>query len=151
VRAAASLPAYSTQAEIAAALFAASATLEAAQRSADARIRALRKEIDGLRKEAERLKGEGTAQATAAEAARMALAQAQEGFIAELAARDRAYAQEIAVFRKAVERSASTPEGLAALELYNSGERLEARELFIELHRAANEARRAAFETRADL
>jgi len=141
----------SAESEIASALYSASATQEAIQRSADARIRSLRTEIDGLRAEASRLKASGEAQSQAAEAARAELSQAEERFVAELASRDRAYAQEIAVFRSAVEHTASTPEGLAALELYNQGERFKAREIFLELERAADEARRAGSAIRNDL
>ena len=141
----------SAESEIASALYSWSATQEASERSADARIRSLRTQIDGLRTEATRLKASGAAQGQAAEAARAELAKAEERFVAELASRDRAYAHEIAVFRSTVERTASTPEGLAALELYNQGERFKAREILEELQRAASEARRGASQVRDDI
>ena len=89
------------RAEIAAALFAASATQAAAERVADAKIRLQRKEIEELR---------GKVRAGDAQR-KVELTAAEEKYVAALAARDRAYAQEIAVFRKAVEDIAATPEG----------------------------------------
>src|SRR5262245_7752493 len=81
------------RAEVAAALFAAAATQAAAERVADATIRARRRDIEALR-----------AKVRAGDARRKAeLAAAEERYVVALAGRDRAYAQEIAVFRKAVE------------------------------------------------
>ena len=87
------------RAEIAAALFAASATQSAAERVADAKMRSQRKEIEELRGKVRAGDVQRTAELTAAE----------EKYVAALAARDRAYAQEIAVFRRAVEDIAATP------------------------------------------
>jgi hypothetical protein len=69
--------------EVAAALYAASATQAAAQRAAGATLRTQRTEIERLRSEGRR--------------AAFALAAAQERFVDALAARDRAYAEEIGV------------------------------------------------------
>src|SRR5688572_11898175 len=77
------------RAEIAAALFAASATQAAADQLADAKMRAQRKEIEALRAAVRAGDARRRAEPTAAE----------EEFVAALAARDRTYAQEIAVFR----------------------------------------------------
>ncbi|MEJ0064005.1 MAG: hypothetical protein WDM85_00170 [Caulobacteraceae bacterium] len=68
------------RAEVAAALFAASATQAAEQRVADATIRAERVQIDKL-----------TLQVRSGEAQRAALVAAQDHYVAELAARDRSY------------------------------------------------------------
>src|SRR5688572_12763831 len=94
--------------EVAAALYAASATQSAALRAADAKLRALRTEIERLREER---------QQTAT-----ALAEAQEQYVTALAARDRTYAEEIRVFRNAVQDIAATPEGVAALSRFNAGD-----------------------------
>ena len=89
------------RAEVAAALYAASATQAAGERVADAKVRAQRREIDELRTQVRA----GAAQLKAT------LTAAEERYVAALAARDRAYAQEIAVFRAAVEDIALTPAG----------------------------------------
>ena len=65
-------------------------------------------QIRSQRQEIEELRGK----VRAGDAQRKAdLTAAEEKYVAALAARDRAYAQEIAVFRKAVEDIAATPEG----------------------------------------
>jgi hypothetical protein len=51
-----------------------------------------------------------------------ALTAAEEKYVAALAARDRTYAQEIAIFRKTVENIAATPDGAAALARFNAGD-----------------------------
>ena len=99
------------RATVAQALYAASATAAAEQRLADARISQQRREIETLRTQ--------TATNAAMEASARArlqsqLADAQERFVQQLAERDRPYAQEIAVFRGAVQNIVSTPEGEAA-------------------------------------
>src|SRR5215831_14724871 len=104
------------RAEIAAALFAASATQAAAERVADGRFRSQRKEIEELRGKVRAGDAQRKAELTAAE----------EKYVAGLAQRDRAYAQEIAVFRKAVEDIAATPQGLGALVRFNAGDEIGA-------------------------
>jgi hypothetical protein len=96
------------RAEVAAALYAASATQAASERLADAKLRAQWKEIEQLRLKVS---------TSVAESAglRADLASAEEKYVADLAERDRAYREEIAVFRASVQDIASTPEGAAAL------------------------------------
>jgi len=92
-------------------------------------------------------------QATAAQLeAEAKLATAQRDFIAQLAKKDRAYAEEIAVFRGQVTDIASTPEGAEALAMFNGGDELGALAILDKL-RAANDAardRRAAIESAAE-
>ena len=128
--------------EVAAALYAASATQAAAQRASDAKIRAQRAEIERLRTQVR--EGEIEAQA--------ALTAAQEAYVTALAKRDRAYAQEIAVFRKAVEDIAATPEGAAALARFNAGDEIGALAILDELRKARDAARqkRADIESAAE-
>lgn len=80
------------KAEVAPAIYAASATQAAAERAADAKLRGQRKEIEALRIQVQSGAVHHQAELTASE----------ERYVAALAARDWAYAQEIAVFRKAV-------------------------------------------------
>ncbi len=105
------------RAEVAMALYAASATQAAAGRAADVKLQAQRTEI-------ERLRIQVSSAATNAVQMRAALTAAEERFVANLAARDRAYAQEIATFRSAVEDIAATPQGLGALARFNAGDEL---------------------------
>jgi tetratricopeptide (TPR) repeat protein len=71
------------------------------------------------------------------------LVDAREALVADLAARDPVYAEEIAAFRREVQDIASTPEGLAALARYNAGDRVEAIALLDGLRQARDTARRA--------
>jgi hypothetical protein len=130
------------RAEIAAALFAASATQAAAERVADAKMRSQRKEIEELRGKVRAGDTQRKADLTAAE----------EKYVAGLAERDRAYAQEIAVFRKAVEDIAATPEGVAALARFNAGDEIGALTVLDNLRSARNAARqkRADIESAAE-
>jgi len=130
------------RAEVAAALYAASATQAAGERVADAKMRAQRKAIDELR-----------AQVRAGDAQlRASLTAAQEAYVAALAARDRAYAQEIAVFRAAVQDIAATPEGAAALARFNAGDEIGALAVLDDLRKARDAARqkRADIESAAE-
>jgi hypothetical protein len=115
------------RAEIVAALYAASATQAAAERVADARMRAQRKEIEELSAEVRAGDVQRKAELTATE----------EKYVAALSARDRAYAQEIAVFRTAVEDIAKTPEGAAALARFNAGDELGALAVLDDLRAAS--------------
>ena len=130
------------RAEIAAALFAASATQAAAERVADAKIRSQRKEIEELRGKVRAGDAQRKAELTAAE----------EKYVAALAERDRAYAQEIAVFRKAVEDIAATPQGAAALARFNAGDEIGALTVLDNLRAARDAARqkRADIESAAE-
>ena len=129
------------RAEVAAALYAASATQAAAERVADAKIRAQRIEIEGLRA---RVRA-GDTQLKAA------LTAAEEAYVAALAVRDRAYAQEIAVFRAAVEDIAVTPAGAAALARFNASDEIGALTVLDDLRSARDAARlkRADIESAA--
>lgn len=123
------------RAEVAAALYAASATQAASERAADARLRAARAEIA-------RLAAQGAS-------ARAELVAAQERYVVDLAARDRAYAQEIGVFRAAVTDIAATPEGAAALARFNAGDEIGALAVLDQIIGARERARqvRANIET----
>ena len=124
--------------EVAAALYAASATQEAAERAASERISAQRDEIEALRLQV--ALGEADRNAAVAEL-RDELTRKERAFVAELEARDRAYAEEIAVFRNAIEDIASTPEGLRALALFNDGDELGALAILDDLRAARDRAR----------
>jgi hypothetical protein len=126
------------RAEIWAALYAASATQAAAERAADGQLRAMRTEIERLR--------------SAGASAQAALSDAQERFVAALADRDRAYGEEIAVFRAAVEDISRTPRGVEALARFNSGDEVGALAILDRLVDARERARRrrADIETAAE-
>ena len=123
------------RAEVAAALYAASATQAASERLADAKLRAQRKEIEQLR---EKVSTNGAETANL----RSELTSAEEKYVAALAERDRAYREEIAVFRSAFQNKASTPEGAAALARFNAGDRVEALAILDDLDKARAKARR---------
>ena len=116
-----------TRAEVAAAVFAASATQAAELRNMDAHLRQARSEIGRLQ--------------TQGASARAELATAQERYVADLAARDRAYAQEIAVFRSAVTDIAATPEGATALARFNAGDEVGALAVLDQLRAARDRSR----------
>lgn len=90
------------------ALYAFSATKAAADRIVDARLLEQHRLIEKLQRQG--------AQATGR------LAEAQQQYVAELERRDRAYAQAVAIFRKAVQDIVATPEGEAALRRFNAGD-----------------------------
>jgi tetratricopeptide (TPR) repeat protein len=142
-RPAAATAGINVQAEVAAALYAATATHQAIERGLDTELRAKRQRIVAL--ETRVKAGEA--------AARSELAQAQKQFTDELAARDRVYAAEIAAFRGAVEDIAGTAEGAQALALFNNGDEVGALAILDRLTTAREEGRqkRAAIEHAADL
>ncbi|MHC9064543.1 DUF4062 domain-containing protein [Nitrospira sp. CMX1] len=119
------------------AIYAASATQTASERTDDVVLRAQREEIEALRAQVQA----GAAQHQAD------LTNAEKQYVAELAARDRVYAQEIVVFRKAVKDIADTPEGVAALTRFNAGDEPGAITVLDQLRAAHNAAR----QKRADL
>ncbi|AEJ03239.1 tetratricopeptide TPR_2 [Nitrosomonas sp. Is79A3] len=119
------------RAEVNAALYAASATLAATERMADEKMRMQRKEIDTLRAKIQA--GE--------KRLNDALSTAEESYIAALAALDRTYAHEIAIFRTAVENIAATPEGAAALARFNAGDEIGALAVLDDLRAARDAAR----------
>ncbi len=125
------------KAEVAAALYVASATQAATERADNAKLRASRKEIEALRAQVQSGAAHHQAELTAAE----------ENYVSALAERDRVYAQEIAVFRKAIEDIVAMPEGAAALARFNAGDEPGAL-LVLDQLRAAHDAAR---KKRADL
>jgi tetratricopeptide (TPR) repeat protein len=126
------------RAEVAAALFAASATQAAELRNMDDRLRQAHTEI-------ERLQARG-------QSARAELIAAQERYVTNLASRDRAYSQEIAVLRAAVIDIASTPEGAGALARFNAGDEIGALVVLDQMVEARASARqvRVNIETAAE-
>jgi tetratricopeptide (TPR) repeat protein len=120
-------------AEVAAVLFAASATQAAAAKSSDAKLRAQRARIQELAAGLESGDMRHRAEMTAA----------QDAFVKELAARDRDYSAQIAVFRGAVTDIAATPEGARALERFNAGDEAGALVILDRL-RATNDQMRQA-------
>lgn len=163
------------QAEVAKVLYAASATQAAAQRAANVTVRALGREIEArdkrlrsLRSEIEPRDAKLRAQRSEIETADVNLraqrteierlqtqertlvdgmAVAQEQYVAALAARDRTYAEEIALFRGAVQDIATTPEGVAALARFNAGDEVGALAALDRL----TAARKAARQRRNDI
>ena len=113
--AAAQTPQVDARAEVAAALYHASATQAAAERAADAHIRSLRAEVETFRSELSSTRGRLADETTETTRLQDRLTEAEEDYVAALGTRDRTYAREIAVFRDAVEDIVSTPEGTAAL------------------------------------
>ncbi len=119
-------------AEVAAALFAASATQTALAKTVDARLKAQQDHIAQLAAELKAGDNRHRAEMTSA----------QESFVADLAAKDREYAVQIAVFRTTVSDIAATPDGAQALERFNSGDEVGAL-LILDKLRASNEKMRA--------
>lgn len=130
---------YSVDTEVAAALYAASATQAALERQYSAKLRAARKEIDALR---QRVDISGTTANARVEELERTLAEKEREIIVILASKDASYAQEISALDAAFTNVASTPEGLAALELFNQGDQLAAIEILDEIRRARETARR---------
>jgi tetratricopeptide (TPR) repeat protein len=125
------------QAEVAAVLYAASATQAALAKSVDARLKGQQDRINTL---AAQIKAGDTRH-------RAEMAVAQEAFITQLAQKDREYAVQIGLFRNTVTDIAATPEGVTALERFNEGDEIGAISILDRL-RATNEKMR---ETRARL
>ena len=123
----------SAAAAVAEALFASSATAAATERALDDRLIDQQKQIAVL-------KAQGLVRA-------VQLTAAQRKFVADLAAQDHAYAQEIAVFRNAIEDIASTSEGEIALRRFNQGDEVGALTVFDQLQAARAKAR----QVRADM
>jgi tetratricopeptide (TPR) repeat protein len=120
------------QAEVAAVLFAASATQAALAKSFDDKLKAQQQHIGQLASE---LKAGN-------ERHRAELVAAEESFVADLAAKDREYAAQIAVFRSTVSDIASTADGAQALERFNAGDEVGALAILDKI-RAGNEKMRA--------
>ena len=124
------------RAEVAAALFAASATQAAAEKAADSKIAGQHAEIVTL-----------AAQVKAGQAKQAELTAAEEGYVAELSAKDRSYAEAIAAFRGAVTHITDTPEGAAALQRFNDGDEAGAIKIIGQL----DDARDAALQKATDI
>jgi hypothetical protein len=123
-------PAYAATdaaAEVAAALYSASATRAALDKAADGKVRALNARIVAP-----------LAQVKAGRARQQELTALQNDLIAQLAARDRAYGEAIAIFRRDVTDIASTPEGADALARFNNGDEVGALAVLDRI-RAAND------------
>jgi tetratricopeptide (TPR) repeat protein len=119
-------------AEVAAVLFAASATQAALAKNFDVRLKEKQQRIDALAAELKAGDNRHRAEMVAA----------QDAFVAELASKDREYAVQIAAFRSTVNDIASTPEGAQALERFNAGDEVGALAILDRL-RAGNEKMRA--------
>jgi hypothetical protein len=124
------------KAEVAAALYTASATQAAAERIADTKLHAQRKVIEELQEKVRT----GVLDSASL---RAELTKAEEGYIAELGQRDRAYSKEIAVFRAAVQDIAATPEGAAALARFNAGDEPGALAILDDLREARRDRERS--------
>lgn len=122
--AASAQPAPDARAEVASALYAASATQDEIERGLRADMRALQQEI-------ERLRAAGDARVT----------ELEEQFVAMLAAERASYARVIGAFRDQVQDIASTPEGVEALQRYNAGDIEGALGILDRLAEAQQEAR----------
>ncbi len=135
--------------EISAAVAGSSATAEAIERQARSEGRVYRQRITTLETQLVEARAQGAAEV---ERLQTALVEAREALVSDLASRDRAYAEEIAVFRREVTAIASTPEGAAALARYNAGDRVGAIAVLDRLIRARDAARqtRAAIEGAAE-
>jgi hypothetical protein len=135
------------------ALYEAEITRVAVQQQMNERLTRQRNRIEELSRQvavAENARGEMAVEAVEA---REQLRIAQREFTDALAARDRGYEQQLSIFRESLERITSTPEGLRALEVYNAGDRLRGRAIFLELLEARDAARQAVstMERAADL
>jgi tetratricopeptide (TPR) repeat protein len=120
-------------AEIAAVLYAASATQAALAKSLDSKLQAQQQQIAALAAEVQagdvRYRGQ--------------MASAQEAFVQALAAQDRQYAVQLSMFRSVVTDIASTQQGAQALERFNAGDEVGAIDILDRLH-ATNERMREA-------
>lgn len=137
-------PASSRSATVTEAVYQFAARSAVAERALDDRILQLRGQIDTLKAEAR------TAQASAAkdvQALNGEIARLQETFVARLASLDRAYQQQIDIFRQTVVDITATPEGEAALQQYNAGDRIGALRYLDAINAAHDKAR----EVRTDI
>lgn len=127
--------------EISAAVAGSSATLEAIERQASARDRARQAEIAALQAQLTEAQARGAVELARVQAE---LIVAREALVADLAARDPAFAAEIEGFRREVTDIASNPEGAAALARYNGGDRAGAISVLDRLRRARDAARQVS-------
>jgi len=130
--------------EISAAVAGSSATLEAIERQANARDRARQAEIAALQTRLTEAEAQGGAEVARLQAELIA---AREALVADLTARDPAYAEAIAFFRREVTDIAASPEGTAALALYNAGDRVGALAVLDRIAAAEIRANQLAMES----
>src|SRR5579863_3828511 len=131
--AAASAAGVDARAEVAAALYAASATTDVSEKEKGRQITTERARIATL-----------MVQVKAGKAERAQLADAEAALVAQLAAKDQAYAQEVAVFRGALTDIASWPGGAEALVEFNAGGEALALETLDRLRAQTDAARKKA-------
>lgn len=136
-----------TRSIVVTAAYQSAATVSAIKQWADEQLLERRKQIELLQAsvKTERLRrddaqNERTAALTRLAGAEAELTTAQERFLAELAKRDRSFAKQLAVFRESVQDIAATPEGVAALQQYNDGDRRGGIRLFKQIQQAHERA-----------
>ena len=139
----ASQASYSVDAEVAAALYNASATQAAMERQYSKQLFEARQQIDALRKQIKAAPSAADNSGRVEELESVVAAKQRE-IIDLLAQLDEAYAREVSTLEEAFENIASTPEGLRALDMFNNGDQLAAITVLDEL-RAAKEVRLALF------
>lgn len=122
-------------------LYEAAITAEAAERQWNDRFKRQRDRIEELSLQVALSEDAEGAALVAANELREELRLTQKAFTDELAAQDRAYQAELAVFRDSLQAITATPEGLAALEIYNAGDRQRARAILRDLREARDRAR----------
>jgi tetratricopeptide (TPR) repeat protein len=132
--------AYSVESEVAAALYAASATQAAMERQYTQQLAAARKQIDALRQQVTANASAGGDETATLKAE---LANKERKIVELLAQQDASYAREISVYGDAVKSIASTPEGLAVLGRFNSGDQVGAIAILDDLRKARDAARMA--------
>lgn len=130
------------RAAVAQALYQASVTTAVVEERASALLAEQARRIADLKTQAKSANAHAGASQQQAQAARRALTVAQEKFIGELARMDETYARQLAAFRGAFEDIASTPEGVAELELFNTGHKAEAVRNLIRIREANDQARK---------
>ncbi len=133
--------AVNAEAEVAAALFSASATQAAFEKAADGKLRAEHSRLVALQVQLRSQRGKAVTATAAQRAAEAQLATAQRDFVAQLAAKDRAFAGAIDIFRSQVTDIAASPAGAEALAMFNNGDEVGAISILKRL-RAANDAAR---------
>ena len=141
----ASQASYSVDAEVAAALYNASATQAAMERQYSKQLFEARQQIDALRKQIKAAPA-GTDNSGRIADLESVVAAKQREIVDLLAQLDEAYAREVSTLEEAFQNIASTPEGLRALDMFNNGEQLAAITVLDELRAAKERARQAELD-----
>lgn len=141
----ASQASYSVDAEVAAALYNASATQAAMERQYSKQLFEARQQIDALRKQIKAAPSAADNSGRVEELESVVAAKQRE-IIDLLAQLDEAYAREVSTLEEAFENIASTPEGLRALDMFNNGDQLAAITVLDELRAAKERARQAELD-----